>query len=100
MLVYVALQVLSYLIGGPWKDPNGHNFPQTPPFTPPQQLPHAIAGTAIPPGLVVAIRADARVLGADVALGLRLLGAHGRRGAERRALRRLRRLAHGLVDAA
>ena len=36
MLVYVALQVLSYLIGGPWKDPNGHNFPQTPPFTPAQ----------------------------------------------------------------
>jgi simple sugar transport system permease protein len=34
MLVYVALQVLNYLIGGPWKDPNGHNFPQTPPFTP------------------------------------------------------------------
>ena len=33
MLVYVALQVLNYLIGGPWKDPNGHNFPQTPPFT-------------------------------------------------------------------
>ena len=31
MLVYVALQVLSYLIGGPWKDPNGHNFPQTAP---------------------------------------------------------------------
>ena len=34
MLVYVALQVLNYLVSGPWKDPNGHNFPQTPPFTP------------------------------------------------------------------
>ena len=55
MLVYVALQVLNYLIGGPWKDPNGHNFPQTPPLTPAQLLPHAIPGTAIPPGLVVAI---------------------------------------------
>ena len=55
MLVYVALQVLNYLIGGPWKDPNGHNFPQTPPLTAAQQLPHAIAGTAIPPGLVVAV---------------------------------------------
>ena len=32
MLVYVALQVLSYLVSGPWKDPNGHNFPQTPPI--------------------------------------------------------------------
>ena len=55
MLVYVALQVLSYLIGGPWKDPNGHNFPQTPPLTAAQQLPHVLPGTAIPPGLVVAI---------------------------------------------
>ena len=44
MLVYVALQVLNYLVSGPWKDPNGHNFPQTPPFTPAQLLPHAIAG--------------------------------------------------------
>jgi simple sugar transport system permease protein len=55
MLVYVALQVLNYLVSGPWKDPNGHNFPQTPPFTAAQLLPHAIAGTAIPPGLVVGI---------------------------------------------
>jgi len=55
MLVYVALQVLNYLVSGPWKDPNGHNFPQTPPFTPAQLLPHAIGGTDIPPGLVVAI---------------------------------------------
>jgi simple sugar transport system permease protein len=55
MLVYVAAQVLNYLIGGPWKDPNGHNFPQTAPFTDAQQLPHVLPGTVIPPGLVVAI---------------------------------------------
>jgi simple sugar transport system permease protein len=55
MLVYVALQVLNYLVSGPWKDPNGHNFPQTPPLAAGQTLPHAIAGTAIPPGLVVAV---------------------------------------------
>jgi ABC-type uncharacterized transport system permease subunit len=55
MLVYVALQVLNYLVSGPWKDPNGHNFPQTPPFTQAELLPHAIPGTAIPPGLAVAI---------------------------------------------
>lgn len=54
MLVYVAMQLLSYLITGPWKDPNGHNFPQTAPFTDAQLLPHAIAGTFIPPGLIVA----------------------------------------------
>ncbi len=39
MLVYVALQLLSYLVTGPWKDPNGHNFPQTAPFTPDQMMP-------------------------------------------------------------
>ena len=33
MLVYVALQLLNYLVTGPWKDPNGHNFPQSAPFT-------------------------------------------------------------------
>ena len=55
MLVYVAMQVLNYLIGGPWKDPNGHNFPQTPPFTAAQSLPHVIPGTVIPPGFIVAI---------------------------------------------
>jgi simple sugar transport system permease protein len=54
MLVYVALQLLGYLVTGPWKDPKGHNFPQTAPFTDAQLLPHSIAGTAIPPGLVIA----------------------------------------------
>ena len=38
MFVYVAMQVLNYLIGGP-EDPNGHNFPQTPPW-PTRSLPH------------------------------------------------------------
>jgi general nucleoside transport system permease protein len=55
MLVYVALQVLNYLIGGPWKDPNGHNFPQTPPFSPSQSLPSVVPGTVIPPGFVIAV---------------------------------------------
>ena len=55
MLVYVALQLLSYLVTGPWKDPNGHNFPQTAPFSDAQLLPHSIAGTFIPPGLVIAL---------------------------------------------
>lgn len=54
MLVYVAMQLLSYLVTGPLKDPNGHNFPQTAPFTEAQLLPHTIAGTFIPPGLVIA----------------------------------------------
>jgi general nucleoside transport system permease protein len=55
MLVYVSLQLLSYLITGPWKDPNGHNFPQTAPFTDAQLLPRLLSGTSIPPGLVFAL---------------------------------------------
>ena len=55
MLVYVALQLLGYLVTGPWKDPNGHNFPQTAPFSDAQLLPHSVAGTFIPPGLVIAL---------------------------------------------
>src|SRR5271166_501783 len=55
MLVYVALQVLSYLVAGPWKDPNGHNFPQTAPFPEALLLPHVVPGTFVPPGFLVAI---------------------------------------------
>ena len=29
MLTYVAIQLLYYLMNGPWKDPEGFNFPQT-----------------------------------------------------------------------
>ncbi|PIW10201.1 MAG: sugar ABC transporter permease, partial [Comamonadaceae bacterium CG17_big_fil_post_rev_8_21_14_2_50_60_13] len=39
MLVYVAVQVLSYLVGGPWKDPLGFNFPQTKNFDAVTQVP-------------------------------------------------------------
>src|SRR5213075_1672693 len=31
MLVYVAEQLLNYLVFGPWKDPQGYNFPQSKP---------------------------------------------------------------------
>ncbi|MDE2444824.1 MAG: ABC transporter permease [Alphaproteobacteria bacterium] len=55
MLVYVALQLMGWLINGPWKDPQGHNFPQTAAFNDWQILPRAIPGTYIPPGLVFAI---------------------------------------------
>ena len=32
MLNYVAALILSYLINGPMRDPNGFNYPQSPPF--------------------------------------------------------------------
>jgi len=54
MLVYVALQLLNYLVSGPWKDPNGQNFPQTAPFTASQHLPAHAFGLPFPVGLYVA----------------------------------------------
>lgn len=55
MLTYVALQLLSYLIGGPWKDPNGRNFPQTAPLTADQTLPILVPGTTIHLGILIAL---------------------------------------------
>ncbi len=59
MLVYVSLQLLSYMVTGPWKDPDGHNFPQTASLTDAQLLPHDIWDSGIPPGLLVALLAAA-----------------------------------------
>ena len=39
MLVYVAQLLLDWLVRGPWRDPAGHNFPQTVPFGDWQMLP-------------------------------------------------------------
>lgn len=55
MLTYVALQVLGYLVGGPWKDPNGRNFPATAPLAEDQWLPILVPGTTIHLGVLVAL---------------------------------------------
>lgn len=55
MLTYVAAQVLNYLVGGPWKDPNGRNFPGTAPLLPEQSLPILIPGTTIHLGVLIAL---------------------------------------------
>ncbi len=55
MLTYVALQVLGYLVGGPWKDPNGRNFPATAPLVPEQTLPILFPGTTIHLGVLIAL---------------------------------------------
>jgi simple sugar transport system permease protein len=39
MLVYVSQLLLDWLVRGPWRDPAGHNFPQTAAFTDWQVLP-------------------------------------------------------------
>ena len=55
MLTYVAVQVLGFLVGGPWKDPNGRNFPATAPLQPEQTLPILIPGTTVHLGVLIAL---------------------------------------------
>jgi len=55
MLTYVALQVLSFLVGGPWKDPNGRNFPATAPLQPDQTLPILFPGSTVHLGIAIAV---------------------------------------------
>jgi general nucleoside transport system permease protein len=55
MLVYVADMLLSYLVYGPWKDPNGYNFPQSITFASTTQIPKLIAGYRTDIGVLVAL---------------------------------------------
>jgi ABC-type uncharacterized transport system permease subunit len=55
MLVYVAEQVLSYLVFGPWRDPEGHNFPQTSLFADPTSIPRLVSGSRANIGLPIAL---------------------------------------------
>ena len=54
MLVYVADMLLSYLVFGPWKDPNGYNFPQTKTFEAVTQIPRLMSGSRVNVGIVLA----------------------------------------------
>ncbi|MEZ5826208.1 MAG: ABC transporter permease [Geminicoccaceae bacterium] len=55
MLTYVATLFLSILVYGPWKDPEGFNFPQTRMFSDSALLPVILSGTRLHVGFVVAI---------------------------------------------
>ena len=55
MLVYVAEMVLSYLVFGPWKDPNGYNFPQTKTFEAVTQIPRLMTGSRVNVGIILAL---------------------------------------------
>jgi len=55
MLVYVAAQLLSYLVGGPWKDPMGFNFPQTKTFEAATRIPRLFDGSRVSIGVVFAV---------------------------------------------
>ena len=47
MMTYVAIHLMNYLVTGPWKDPHGYNFPQTPLLTYDQIMPTLIPGTVV-----------------------------------------------------
>lgn len=55
MLTYVAVQLLYFLVRGPWKDPDGFNFPQTRMFTADQTLPLMMEGTLVHLGIPLAL---------------------------------------------
>jgi simple sugar transport system permease protein len=57
MLVYVAQLMVSWLVHGPWKDPDGFNFPQTQMFQPKAMLPVLLAGNRVNVALFIAIAA-------------------------------------------
>ena len=57
MLVYVAELLLGYLVYGPWKDPQGFNFPQTITFAAATKIPRLIDGLRANIGVLIALGA-------------------------------------------
>lgn len=57
MLVYIAQLGVSWLVHGPWKDPEGFNFPQTKMFGESALLPMLIEGTRLNLGFVLMLLA-------------------------------------------
>lgn len=55
MLVYVAEMLLSYLVYGPWKDPNGYNFPQTVTFDAATKVPRLVPNLRANIGVFIAL---------------------------------------------
>ncbi len=57
MLNYVAILILSLLIHGPWKDPQGYGFPQSVLFSDSALLPIMIEGTRLHAGVLISFAA-------------------------------------------
>jgi general nucleoside transport system permease protein len=55
MLVYIAQQLVNWLVFGPWKDPQGFNFPQSKMFDASTLLPRLWDGTRLHIGFVIAL---------------------------------------------
>ncbi len=57
MLVYVAQQLISWLVQGPWRDPNGYGFPQTELFAAAARVPILSDGSRLNGGGALALLA-------------------------------------------
>jgi simple sugar transport system permease protein len=55
MLTYVAQLLLTYLVAGPWRDPEGYGFPQSRLFEDLATVPNLVPGTRIHLGVFVAL---------------------------------------------
>ena len=55
MLVYVAVQLLNYMVAGPWRDPQGYNFPQTKTFDLVTRVPRLFTGSRVSIGVFLAM---------------------------------------------
>ena len=55
MLTYVAGLFLRWLVNGPWRDPDGYNFPQSPLFEADAVIPPLINGTRLGFGALLAL---------------------------------------------
>ncbi len=55
MLVYVAEMVLNYMVFGPWKDPQGYNFPQSRIFDAVTHIPRLMEGSRVNIGILLAL---------------------------------------------
>jgi ABC-type uncharacterized transport system permease subunit len=61
MLVYVADLFLDYMVRGPWRDPNGFNFPTTAEFDPVATVPLLVSGGRLHLGAIIALLVVAAV---------------------------------------
>jgi ABC-type uncharacterized transport system permease subunit len=74
MLTYVALLLLSYLVHGSWRDPQGYNFPESKLFPDAGTLPVIVEGTRLHMGalLTLAVVAAGWVLLTRTVVGFQL----------------------------
>jgi simple sugar transport system permease protein len=57
MLTYVATLLLSALVHGPWRDPDGYNFPESRLFPDAATMPNLLSGTRLHLGALLALAA-------------------------------------------